>query len=252
MSFYTVIPSIVLYSKHLTDEEKILYSILTNCIIPGKSYCNITNEELSKILNTSVRTITSRLDSMQKKGFVICKVNNHLHRRLVFLKTPLKEGTFENPPTEEELEPKKQLLLEAFKKATILGDVDFETLMQRFIDSPYLAEVKSGDIQFSLNEEQLMFLADFKKSYPDKKIDAQLAYYSKINLKAFSQAIKESIFLQSNNNLSLSWLLKNSDDIIAGKYKNYGENITEINFNGRKYKNGYLNSMFQTLDEIEI
>ena len=97
-----------------------------------------------------------------------------------------------------------------------------------------------------------MFLADFKKSYPDKKIDAQLAYYSKINLKAFSQAIKESIFLQSNNNLSLSWLLKNSDDIIAGKYKNYGENITEINFNGRKYKNGYLNSMFQTLDEIEI
>ena len=252
-SFYVSIPRIVLLSKLLTDEEKILYAVLTLCVIPEKNYCNITNAELAKALNTSERTISSRLESMQKKGFVHLTMNNHLHRRLVFLRTPLKEGTFEQPPTEEELEPKKKLLLEAIKKATILGNIDFETLMQRFIDSPYLAEVKNCDTQFALNEEQLMFLADFKKSYPGKKIDAQLAYYNNVNLENLAKTIKESEFLSTNDNLSLKWVLENSEDIIAGKYKDYGVSLEfKANFKGRTYAPGELNKYFQNIDEIEI
>lgn len=253
MSFYTVIPKIVLFSKLLTDEEKILYSVLTNCIIPEKKYCNVSNEKLAKALNTSERTMTARLESMRKKGFINCYINNHLHQRIIYLNTPLKEGSEEPKPTEEELEPKKELLLEAFKKATILGNIDFETLMQRFIDSPYLAEVKNGDTQFALNEEQLIFLADFKKSYPGKKIDAQLAYYNNINLKDLSKAIKGSEFLSTNDNLTLKWVLENSDDIIAGKYKDYGVSLEfKSNFKNRMYTPDELNQYFQDIDEIEV
>lgn len=253
-SFYVSIPRIVLLSKLLTDEEKILYAVLTLCIIPEKKYCNITNAELAKALNTSERTISSRLESMQKKGFVHLTMNNHLHRRLVFLRTPLKEGTFEEPPTDEELEPKKKLLLEAFKKATILGNIDFETLMQRFIDSPYLAEVKNCDTQFALNSNQIKFLADFQKFLPHKKIDCQISAFPPVDYSKLLEAIRNSKFLYESSNLNLKWFLQNSEKIINGDYEQFidlHETPYKSNYKSRDYEPNELNSPF-TIDPDQI
>ena len=254
MKFWTNIPSIVLYSKLLSDGEKVLYSVLQNCIIPEKKYCNVSNAKLAKSLNTSERTITARLESMRKKGFINYCMNSHKHQRQRSLNVPLKEGSDDREPTEEEREPKKKLLLDAFKKAMILGDIDFNSLLEKFINSPYLAEVKDNSKQFAVNLDQVEFLLEMKRL--NKAWDCQISYFENVNFQELKKAIFKSSFLMNSSNLGLKFLLENADKIIRGDYKSsilYKiEDEKNQNFKGRTYTSEEWNSCYQSVDDIQI
>lgn len=97
--------------------------------------------------------------------------------------------------------------------------------------------------------EQIDFLNEFVKEFPNKDTDAELSEYNGIDFRELIKQIKKSNFLTTSNNLSLKWCLDHSQDIISGKYRDYK---TGSNFSQREYTRDECNSLFQNIDDVEI
>ncbi len=249
-SYWMVVPYLVRKSRTLSaDEKDLYYEIADN--LTGGSYCKLSNNELATIFKTSTRTITDRLASMKRKGYISMTPNDHKHERWIYPKLP-GEPTSEPEPTEEQLEPKTQLFQEALKKAIVFGTIDFDLLVEKLFESPYLEKVKNNSTQFVLNEEQIVFISEFKKL--NKKVDCQVAIYKNINYDLLLKSIKESSFLLNNSNLNLKWFLENYSKVVNGDFKNYNYEDTEKkdNFSGRQYSREHLNSLFQSVENIDV
>ena len=133
----------------------------------------------------------------------------------------------------------------------MFGTIDFNVLVEKLLESPYLENVEDNSKQFILTDEQIMFLAEFKKL--GKTLDCQLAIRPKIDYVALLKAIKESNFLLYSKNLNLKFMLENAQAIIDGKYRDSTFlNKTETYTNQRNYTKQELNSYFQSLDEINF
>lgn len=253
-SYWTSIPTAVIKSKKLTDEEKSLYYEISTRINAG-GYCTDSNKELAKALGVSEKTITTRLAGLRKKKFANTTLNVHRHQRRIYLGNP-GEPSEEPKPNEEQIMIRTKNLQESLKKAIVFGTIDPNILVQRFKESPYLDDLKDNSTQFVLTIDQINFLAKFQKRYPEKKIDCQLASFSNIDFEKLVRYIDNSDFLQSSDNLSLKWLLTHYEEIVSGvgKYKttkNYSSDYKK-NFQGRGYSTGDLNDLFMSIDDIEI
>ena len=258
MKYWTVIPSAIKRSNKLSSEEKDLYySIFDN--LNAAHYCDLSNEELAQKTNCSARSITLRLANMKEKGFLNIVINSHKHKRYIYInmpRSPDKSGAIPDKPLQEDLEPKTRDLIEALKKSIVFGTIDFNVLVEKLLESPYLEHVEDNSKQFILTEEQIMFLAELKKL--GKTLDCQLALYPKIDYVALLKAIKESNFLLYSKNLNLKFMLENADKIIAGNYKNTSLlTLLQVqddkpNFTGRDYTREQLNSLFQSIDEFDV
>ena len=136
----------------------------------------------------------------------------------------------------------------------MFGTIDFNVLIEKLLESPYLEHVDDNSKQFILTEEQIMFLAELKKL--GKTLDCQLALYPKIDYVALLKAIKDSNFLLYSKNLNLKFMLENAEKIIAGTYKNTSLltllQDDEPNFTGRDYTREQLNSLFQSIDDFDV
>lgn len=258
MKYWTVIPSAIKRSNKLSSEEKDLYyTIFDN--LNAAHYCDLSNEELAQKTNCSARSITLRLANMKEKGFLNIVINSHKHKRYIYInmpRSPDKSGAIPDKPLQEDLEPKTRDLIEALKKSIVFGTIDFNVLIEKLLESPYLEHVEDNSKQFILTEEQIMFLAELKKL--GKTLDCQLALYPKIDYVALLKAIKESNFLLYSKNLNLKFMLENADKIVAGTYRNTSLlTLLQVqddkpNFTGRDYTREQLNSLFQSIDEFDV
>lgn len=289
MGYWSIIPRAVRKSKILTgDEKELYYEIADNMNEAG--YCTLTNSQLAKALGTSEKTVSTRLSSLVQKKFANTLVNLHKHQRRIYLKVPGDPTLSNQPkPTDEDTRAKRERLEESLKKAIVLGTCDFNVLLKALKQSPYLEEVKDNYIQVALDLEQIEFVTEFRKFFKEKEIDCQVSIYPGINYRALMHHLMKSEFIRLNNNLSLSWCLKNYKDIVHGKYDSFVNKVVEINLaqdqnyepyisrnykpffqdefdreyeennklekyerKKREYSREELNALFQSLEGIEI
>lgn len=255
MSYWDLIPRAVLKSKKMTDGEKLLYAeIEVRAALNVKRCCDATNSELAKEMGISEKTISARLTSMERKKCINVYYNPHTHKRYIYVNYPGREVP--ERPEGKEVEEMAKPVIEAMKKALILGELDMNVLVQKMIESPYLEKVKNNTYQFCLTKEQIKFLVDFEK-FTQKEIDCQIASYQGVDYNALLKGIQASKFILQSKNLNLKWCLEHYQDIIADKYKYTNptlstENVNKQNFVSRKYTDNELNSLFQEVDEIEV
>lgn len=251
--YWSSVPRYIRYSKLLSDEEKSL-CYLINDYLNEAGYCDLSNEEFATKLNVVERTISNRISSIFKKGFINIYQNQHLHKRIIYLNRPKNINEIDEEPTEKDLEPNTKKLIESLKKGIVLGEMDVEVLLRRVITSGVLAKVKNNSRQYAVNEKQLEFLMDMKRLH--KQFDCQIANYHGIDYSKLRDAIFESSFLMQSSNLGLKFMLDNADKIIRGDYKSsilYKiEDEKNQNFKGRTYTSEEWDSLYQTIDEIEI
>lgn len=253
MSYWTAVPVAIRKSKRITPEEKELYYEISDRLTEG-GFSKATNSELAKALGVSERSISTRLSGLISKGCAKITLNRHKHERWIWLKSP-GEQTEEARPNDDCFKDKKNRLENSFKKSIVFGDVDFEVLVEKLLnETTYLQELKNNDIQFCLTEEQATFFTRFKKLYPGKAIDCQIACYPNVDYNKLNTALDSSIFLQQSNNLSLKWCLENYEKIIKGDYNSSLMNQQEYksNFKPRERTYEEINSAFQNIEDIEV
>lgn len=251
--YWSSVPRYIRYSKLLSDEEKSL-CYLINDYLNEAGYCDLSNEEFATKLNVAERTISNRISSIFKKGFINIYQNQHLHKRYIYLNRPKNITEIGETPTEKDLEPNTKKLIESLKKGIVLGEMDVEVLLRRVITSGVLAKVKNNSRQYAVNEKQLEFLMDMKRLH--KQFDCQIANYHGIDYSKLRDAIFESSFLMQSSNLGLKFMLDNADKIIRGDYKssllyNLPNEEKHSNFKQRNYTPEELNSIFKSIDEID-
>lgn len=150
--YWSSVPRYIRYSKLLSDEEKSL-CYLINDYLNEAGYCDLSNEEFATKLNVAERTISNRISSIFKKGFINIYQNQHLHKRIIYLNRPKNINEIDEEPTEKDLEPNTKKLIESLKKGIVLGEMDVEVLLRRVITSGVLAKVKNNSRQYAVNEK---------------------------------------------------------------------------------------------------
>lgn len=244
-------PKGIILSKKLSSEDKVLWGILLENL-NERGYCTLTNTELAEILGVKTKTITLRLNSLKQKNFINIFYNSHKHKRYIYLRPPRVPSSFNQckGPLPGQLKDTQIKLQESLKKAIILGEIDFDVLVQKLLSSTYLENVKNNEVQFCVSDIQIQFL-EWIKNYLKKEVDCQIAGFANINYQLLKNKILESEFLMLNKNLSLRWLLTHYNEIINDKYKiyvceNYKKTFSQRNFSSN------LNSLFESIDDIEI
>ena len=249
--YWSVIPTQIKKSRLISAEEKEVYYFIADNLNEA-GYCTKTNAEFAKELNVSEKTITARLSNMQRKKAVTIKLNNHLHKRIIFLNLPQSPSRdMPNEPTEESLQPKSAQLIASLQKGIVFGTYDFNALIEKMLASPYLHEIKDNSRQFVLTMDQIDFLAEMKRL--NKTLDCQIAIYPPCDYQGLVNAIRHSRFLMESTNLNLKFMLENAQAIIDGKYRDSTFlHKTETYTSKRNYTKQELNSFFYSLYEINF
>lgn len=119
---------------------------------------------------------------------------------------------------------------------------------------------------FVVNKSNYNYLNEiknqFKHDFPNKNNYLTCDIPKNFNYELFFSKIKESPFLESKNNLGLSWLLKNYDAIINNQFapfsvktENQGIVTTKTNqtdFSQREYTSNQLSHLFDDLSDIPL
>lgn len=87
---YWTMPNKVLYSKELTDKQKLLYCLISS-LCAEKGYCRAKNEYMAEKLWTTARTIREHVSELEEKWFITVELKNNNER---FIR--LAEGEEEN------------------------------------------------------------------------------------------------------------------------------------------------------------
>lgn len=87
---YWIMPNKVLYSKELTDKQKLLYCLISS-LCAEKGYCRAKNEYMAEKLWTTTRTIREHVSELEEKWFITVELKNNNER---FIR--LAEGEEEN------------------------------------------------------------------------------------------------------------------------------------------------------------
>lgn len=256
--FYIQGNRVVNHSTVLNGEEKILWQEIAHNL-NNAGCCKLTNEELAKIFRVSPKTISERVNSLKRKGFVTVTLESRNHSRRIY---PTYPGEFdEQVPTEEEMELYVAKLEEAHQKSIRLTELSFKSLIDKLRFSPVLDDIEDNTTQFALNLDQIKFLGKFAVCFPDKEIDIQLSSISNaIDYELLFDAIISSEFLPKANNLSLRWIIDHYDELVSKeKYKAFDwkkELLTKMqskeNNPGRTYTREELNDYISSVDDIEI
>lgn len=79
--WYWIMPNMVLYSKELTDKQKLLFCVISS-LCAEKWYCRATNEYLWELLNADERTIRRNVSALQEKWFIWISVKDNNTRHI--------------------------------------------------------------------------------------------------------------------------------------------------------------------------
>ena len=111
------------------------------------------------------------------------------------------------------------------------------------------------EVSFNLEIKKI-----FKREFPKKNNYINCEIPKNFDIYKLIKYVKESPFLTEKDSISLNWCIKNYEAVISGFYKpyEYKENQntaheqTNKEFSERIYTKEYLDSLFDTLDDIEV
>lgn len=72
---YWLMPNTVLYSKELTDKQKLLFCAISN-LCAEKGYCRASNEYIGNLLNADKWTISKNITKLNEKWFIVVEIDN--------------------------------------------------------------------------------------------------------------------------------------------------------------------------------
>ena len=72
---YWIMPNAVLYSKELTDKQKLLFCLISS-LCAEKGYCRATSEYIAEKLWTTARTVREHVSELQEKWFITVEIKN--------------------------------------------------------------------------------------------------------------------------------------------------------------------------------
>lgn len=79
--WYGIMPNNVLYSKEITDKQKLLFCAISS-LCAEKWYCRAKNELLGELLGVDKLTISRNLSKLQEKWFIVIEIINHNERKI--------------------------------------------------------------------------------------------------------------------------------------------------------------------------
>jgi DNA-binding MarR family transcriptional regulator len=68
-NWISIIPALVLYSKYLSDKEKLVYAVISN-LTHEKGYCWASNRYIAELLNCSNVTISRAVSNLHKRNYI--------------------------------------------------------------------------------------------------------------------------------------------------------------------------------------
>lgn len=74
-------PNSVLYSKELTDKQKLLFCTISS-LCAEKGYCRATNEYIGELLNADKRTISRNISALEENGYIAVEIENNTQRKI--------------------------------------------------------------------------------------------------------------------------------------------------------------------------
>ena len=78
---YGIMPNRVLYSKELSDKQKLLFCTISS-LCAEKWYCRATNEFLGNLLNADKRTISRNVSALEENGYITVEIENKTQRKI--------------------------------------------------------------------------------------------------------------------------------------------------------------------------
>ena len=84
---YCFMPNTVLYSKELTDKQKLLFWAISN-LCAEKGYCRASNDYLWELLDADERTIRRNVSALQEMWFINIVVKNWNQREITLQEEP--------------------------------------------------------------------------------------------------------------------------------------------------------------------
>lgn len=255
-TYYAVIEAEVRYDRRLTASEKLLYaeiSALTN----ASGACTARNAYFVELYGQGESTIRRWISNLAKYGYIKVKCEGKSRVITLFKKLQTRSKMSNKPSQKREGSNKYNLnnkyipmnntrennthacVHETLSKKSIVGDVQF--------DEEWLEK--------NLSPKQLQF----HKAFPNKILnieDGQMVEVpDEVDMDKLIQKINESIFLKRADNVGLrSCCIDRYQEIMADAYKTFNPNDLKryANFKGREYTQGELNTLIQSIDEIEI
>lgn len=76
INFFVSIESIILYNKHLTNTEKILYGVISAFSLNKDGYCYLKNSQIAEIVGIKERNLQYCLLKLIKQSYII-KIKKH-------------------------------------------------------------------------------------------------------------------------------------------------------------------------------
>lgn len=249
--FFLFMPKPVCFSNKLNSSEKLLWLIISSNK-NSAGFCRLTNSQLAERIGKTPNMVSIMLANLKECKFLGIMQEVRTHSRRLYAKYP---GEFdEQLPTPDEIEKEIEMLKEACSHGVKLDDITFQAVCENIRYSPILDELEDNEqTQFVLNKDQVKFLGQFMTIFPEKEIDMQLgAITQKIDYERLLAELRRSEFLTNSDNLSLRWCIDHADEIIAGKYAPHGGRVEEKKLSGRRYTREEIDSLIQSVDEIEI
>lgn len=83
--WYWIMSNAVLFSKELTDKQKLLYCLISS-LCAEKWYCRATNEYIWELLNADKWTISKNVSALNEKWFIYVDVDQNFKRKISLVK----------------------------------------------------------------------------------------------------------------------------------------------------------------------
>ncbi len=229
MSFWSMpLPNYIKNSKSISSDEKLLFQrIMENRNQLG--WCGLTNKIFAGCFSVSERTISAWVSNLERQGFINITNSRHNKERHIYCNIP--------------------------KRAPAMPDYNVNMSIDDYLKIFTLAfPSNENDIQENITVEQANFLRSFRTHFPNKKIDCQITCKKIDNYTELMLACKRSRFVSENDNLGLAWVLANSEEIIAGRWKTFDDSsVIKSNFSqGRNYTREEMNACLQSIEDVEI
>ena len=78
---YWIMPNKVLYSKELTDKQKLLFCLISS-LCAKEGFCRATNEYLWELLDANKLTISRNISTLQEKGYIEIEITHNNERKI--------------------------------------------------------------------------------------------------------------------------------------------------------------------------
>lgn len=160
-SYYAIIPAPVLYSKALTNFQKILYaniSALTN----KDGFCFASNDYFADLFGTTIETISRAVSGIAKAGFVIVEIDKQAgNSRKIYLSDQLPLLT------------KKSIGIDKKINTPIDKKINNNSIVYNSINNTLSTNVdrERASIEFLQNEQ---FKVELKDKFPSIGVDIEI------------------------------------------------------------------------------